>query len=72
MKPRRLQPLYPLLSAANIRLAFAPVAKPGAAPAHDMCFIQSKDPSAPAATSADELQEDAAGAHAKADDANLS
>jgi hypothetical protein len=33
--------------------------------------MQSEDLSAPAATSADELKEDAAGAHAKADDFNL-
>ena len=33
--------------------------------------MQSQDLSAPAASSADELQEDAARAHAKADDANL-
>jgi hypothetical protein len=33
--------------------------------------MQSKDLSAPAATSEDELQEDAAGAHTKADDGDL-
>jgi hypothetical protein len=39
--------------------------------AHDHALMQSKDLSAPAATSADELQEDAARAHANVDDVNL-
>jgi hypothetical protein len=71
MEPRRHEPLDPMLSPPNCRLALAPVAKPGATPAHDVCFMQSKDPSTPAATSADELQEDDARAHANANHANL-
>jgi hypothetical protein len=71
MKPRRLQPLYPMLSAANRRLALAPVAKPRATPAHDATCMQSKDLSAPSARPANELHEYDARAHANADDANL-
>ena len=48
-----------------------PVAKPGAAPARDEARMQSEHLSAPAAASTNELQEDAARAHANADDANL-
>ena len=66
MEPHRLQPLNPVLSATNRWLAFAPIAS-----AHDPALMQSKDLSAPAATSADELQEDAARAHANVVDVNL-
>jgi hypothetical protein len=59
MEPRCLQPLDPLLSSPNSRLALAPVAKAGAAPAHDVACMQVEDLSAPAAMAAEELQEDA-------------
>jgi hypothetical protein len=49
----------------------APVTKSRTAPAHDATSIESKDLSAPAAISADELKEGAARPHAKADDADL-
>jgi hypothetical protein len=71
MEPRRLEPLYPMLSAANSRFALAPVSQTGAAPAHDVTCMQSKDLSAPAARSAHELEEDAAGRHSDAQDAHL-
>jgi hypothetical protein len=71
MESRSLQPLDPVLSAANSRLTLAPVAQPCAAPALDATRVQAKDLGAPAATAADELKENAAGACAKRDDANL-
>jgi hypothetical protein len=58
VEPRRFEALYPMLGAANSRLALAPVAQPGAAPAHDVACIQPEDPGAAAAESADELDED--------------
>jgi hypothetical protein len=71
MESRRLKPLNPMHGAAHRRLTLAPVAKPGAAAAHDVTCIQAEDPSAAAAGSADELEEDDAGTHANADQANL-
>jgi hypothetical protein len=58
-------------SAANCRLALAPVAKPRAASAHDVTCMQPEDPSAPTASTADELQKDDARAHAHVGDANF-
>jgi hypothetical protein len=71
MEPRRLQPLDPLLSAPNGRLTLARVTKARAASAHDTTDVQSQDSSAPPALPADELQENAARAHAKAGDADF-
>ena len=71
MKPRRLQPLYPMLSAANRRLALAPIAKPGTAAANYTASMQTENPSAPTAGSAEELDEDDARAHAHVGDPNL-
>jgi hypothetical protein len=71
MEPRRLQPLDPVLSAANSRLALAPIAKSGTASAHDTTSMQPEDLGTPAAMAADELQEDAARGHANVDNADL-
>jgi hypothetical protein len=60
-----------MLCTSNGWLALAPVAKSRAATAHNPICVQSKDLSASAASPADELQEDAARTHAKADDADL-
>jgi hypothetical protein len=72
VESRGLEALYPMLSATNRRLAFAPILKPGAAPAHDTTRVQSKGSSAPTATPADELQKHSAGAHTKAHNSDLS
>jgi hypothetical protein len=66
------KPLNSAPGAPNRWLALAPVAKPGARPAHDATGMQSKDLSAAAAGSADEREEDDARPHAKLDHANLS
>jgi hypothetical protein len=71
MEPRRLEAFYPTLGAANSRLALTPVAKSGAASAHDAACICTKGLSATAAGSAYELEEDDARAHVNADDANV-
>jgi hypothetical protein len=60
-----------MLGAPNRWLALAPITKSRATSTHDATRMQSEDLSAPAAMSADELQEDATRAHAKADYANL-
>jgi hypothetical protein len=60
-----------MLGATNRRLALTPVAKPCAAPAHDLTRIQTKHLSALPARAADELQEEATGAHENVDYANL-
>jgi hypothetical protein len=71
VEPRRHQTLDPMLSASNGWLPLAPVAKPRAAPAHNMTSMQSKDSSAPTAGSADELEKDDVGPHANAGEADL-
>jgi hypothetical protein len=71
MKPRRLETLYAMLGTPNSGLALAPVAQAGTAAAHNVTCVQTKDLSAPTASPADEMQEDAARTHAKAGDANF-
>jgi hypothetical protein len=71
MEPRRLQSFYPMLSTSNGGLALAPVSKARTAATPNPTSVESKDLGAPAAMIAVELKEDAAGAHAKLEDANL-
>jgi hypothetical protein len=71
MEARCPQALDPMLGTPNRWLALAPVPKSRASTAHDLACMQSEDLSAPAAMAADELQEDTARTHAKADDADL-
>jgi hypothetical protein len=71
VEPGCLQALDPMQGATNGGLALAPIAQPGAAPAHYSACVEPQHLSASAAGSADELKEDGAGTHANTDNSDI-